>query len=286
MVARIEVDGVEIAYELRGKPGAQTVVLTPGGRFAMDSGGLPELADALVAGGKQVLLWDRPNCGASDVCFTGENESVMHARALLGLVKALKLGPVAVCGGSAGSRVSLIAASLDPKAVTHLVVWWISGGPIGLMQLAGHYCGEIATLASFGDMKFVADAPNFAQQIQRNPRNRDLILAQKPKEFVATMQRWALAYAPSPTSPIPIIAPEDFKRLTMPVLIMRNGESDVSHTRETSDWVHKLIPNSKMIDPPWPDHEWNESMQRQAKGGALFAGWPKMAPTILEFTKS
>ena len=42
-----------------------TSALTPGGRFDMDTAGVRELALALAEGGKQVLLWDRPNTGGS-----------------------------------------------------------------------------------------------------------------------------------------------------------------------------------------------------------------------------
>jgi pimeloyl-ACP methyl ester carboxylesterase len=283
-MARKTIDGLEIAYELIGEAGAPVVALTPGGRFPMDSGGLPELAQALVAGGKRALLWDRPNCGASDIVFKGPNESEVQARALLGLARELKLGKIALAGGSAGSRVSLIAAMLEPQSISHLVIWWISGGPIGLMQLANHYCGEIATLASIGGMEAVANAPQWKQQIERNPRNRDILLSYDPDDFIEIMQRWAKTYSPSDTSPVPGITASDWSKLTMPVLIFRSGKSDLSHTRRTSEWVHELIPHSKMLEPPWGDDEWNKCMVGQQSGKPLFGSWPKMAPFILEFT--
>src|SRR5258708_6327463 len=111
---RIDIDGIGIEYELRGRQGDPAIALTPGGRFAKDTPGLPQLAEALVSGGRRVLLWDRPNCGASDLCFTAPTESALHARILTSLIRNLDLGPVALAAGSAGSRVSLIAASQDP----------------------------------------------------------------------------------------------------------------------------------------------------------------------------
>ena len=53
-----------------------------------------------------------------------------------------RIGPTALAAGSSGSRVSLIAASRDPDIVSHLVLWWISGGLIGLISLANYYCVE------------------------------------------------------------------------------------------------------------------------------------------------
>jgi 2-hydroxy-6-oxonona-2,4-dienedioate hydrolase len=284
-VARISIDGIEIEYQLLGKPGAPAIAITPGGRFPMDSPGVPQLAEKLAAGGRRVLLWDRPNCGASDICFDASSESELQGRTLAQLIRALDLGPTALAAGSAGSRVSLIAASRDPEVVSHLILWWISGGALSLISLAAYYCVDSAIAASRGGMAAVAELPGWALQIQRNPRNRDIILAQDPARFIDTMERWALAYMPSQTSPVPGMSPEEFARLRMPVLVFQNGRSDLSHTRRTSEWVHELIPGSKLLDPPWPDDEWNVRSGAAIKtGSGHFAGWPAIAPAILDFT--
>ena len=284
-MARIQISGLAIEYELLGPQDAPAVALTPGGRFAKDSPGLPGLAQALAASGRRVLLWDRPNCGASDVSFEGDNESDLQARTLIELIRTLKLGPTALAAGSAGSRVSLIAASHDPQVVSHLILWWISGGAISLISLAAYYCVGSAIAASQGGMAAVAAMPGWAEQLRRNPRNRDIILAQDPERFLETMERWALAYMPSQTSPVPGMSPAAFARLRMPVLIFRSGKSDLSHTRRTSEWVHELIPHSELVEPPWPDDEWNQRSAYAAEhGSGHFAGWPMLAPAILAFT--
>lgn len=285
-MARIDIAGIGIEYELIGQQGAPAIALTPGGRFAKDSPGLPELAEALTAGGRRVLLWDRPNCGSSDLCFDADSESELHAQTLIRLIGALELGPTALAAGSAGSRVSLIAAARQPDLVSHLVLWWISGGPIGLLSLAYYYCCESATAASIGGMAAVAELPVWAEQVQRNPANRDTLLSQNPETFIKTMERWAMVYVPSPDSPIPGMSAADFAELRMPVLMYRNGQSDLSHTRRTSDWVHELIPHSVLHEPPWPDGEWNSRLSHSLKhGGGLFAGWPLLADGILDFIR-
>jgi len=234
------------------------------------------LADA----GRRVLLWDRPNCGASDICFDTDSESALQGRSLAALIRELGLGPTALAAGSGGSRVSLIAAAADPDAISHLVLWWISGGTLGMIQLAYYYCVEMAIAASKGGMQAVAAMPGWAVQIERNPRNRDIILAQDPAQFIKTMERWAAFYFPSETSPVPGLTPADFARLRMPALIYRSGASDLSHTRRTSEWVHELIAQSELREPPWADDEWN----RRSGTPGIFAGWPAMAPAILAFT--
>lgn len=284
---RITIDGIGIAYELLGKEGDPAVALTPGGRFTMDTPGLRELAEELIKGGRRVLIYDRPNCGRSDVCLRGESESEMQAEALMGLIRALDLGPTVIAGGSGGARVSLLAAARDPEICSHLAVWWISGGPIGLMQLATYYCGEAATLASRGGMEAVLNATSWAENFAKNPQAKEAILKMNPDKFIEVMQKWAAAYAPSDISPVPGMKPVDFARLTMPVLVFRSGRSDLSHTRATSEWVHRLIPHSTLMDPPWGDNEWNErsAAVQAGKEKGLFTSWPKLAPILLDFMK-
>jgi pimeloyl-ACP methyl ester carboxylesterase len=285
-VARIEISGINIEYELLGPEGAPAVALTPGGRFPKDTIGMKEFADELVAGGKRVLLWDRPNCGASDLCFDADNESELQGRTLTKLIRALGLGPTAVAAGSGGSRVSLIAASRDPEIVSHLIIWWISGGTVGLITLGAYYCCGSALAASQGGMEAVANLPDWALQIQRNPKNREILLSQDKDEFIRTMERWTAFYIPSPISPVPGMSLEDFAQLRMPTLVFRSGASDLSHTRRTSDWVSRLIPHCEYRDPPWNDDEWNYRTITNAKqGSGLFNSWHELAPAILEFTK-
>lgn len=284
-MARSSISGIDIEYELLGKAGAPAIAITPGGRFPKDSPGVPELAAALAAAGRRVLLWDRPNCGASDISFEAESESALAGRTLAQLIRALDLGPTALAAGSAGSRVSLIAASRDPDIISHLVLWWISGGALSLISLAYYYCVDSALAASRGGMEAVVKLPGWAEQIRRNPKNRDILLAQDPERFIETMERWALAYMPSQTSPVPGMSPADFARLRMPALIYRSGKSDLSHTRRASEWVHELIPQSQIVDPPWADNEWNVRSEYAMKhGSGHFAGWPALAPKILDFT--
>ncbi|MDG2005046.1 MAG: alpha/beta hydrolase [Novosphingobium sp.] len=281
---RIEILGLGIEYDLLGEPNAPAIALTPGGRFPMDTPGMPELAKELAAGGKRVLLWDRPNCGASDVTFDAEYESELQGRTLTKLIRALDLGPTAIAAGSGGSRVSLIAASRDPDIVSHLIVWWISGGLTGLLTTGTGYSCNSALAASWGGMESVAELPDWADQIERNPQAREAILAQDPDEFIRTMERWTEFFFPSEVSPVPGMTPQDFARLRMPTMVFRSGKSDLSHPRKTSDWVTRMLPQSEYVDPPWGDDEWNTRCTTHLKDGSpLFANWPKLAPQILEF---
>ena len=286
-MARADIHGTGIEYELHGKDGDPPVALTPGGRFTMDVPGLRLFAAELVKGGRQVLIYDRPNCGYSDSCLEGESESENQADRLGGLIRHLGLGPTVIAGGSGGARVSMLAASRNPDICSHLAMWWISGDPIGLMQLATYYCGEAAILASKGGMEAVMEATSWAEHFAKNPASRDKIRAMDPARFIEVMQKWASAYVPSLVSPVPGMRPIDFSRLTMPALVFKSHKSDLAHTETTSLWVHRLIPHSVLAIPPWRDDEWNyQSGETQAgKGHSLFTSWPKLAPAILDFVK-
>jgi 2-hydroxy-6-oxonona-2,4-dienedioate hydrolase len=281
-MARQDVGGIEIDYEFFGSADAPLVILTPGGRYPRDTPGLPQLAAALVKGGYRVLSWDRPSCGASDVSFEGISESVLHADTLVGLTAALGLERFALVGGSAGSRISLMAAARIPEKVSKMFIWWVSGGAISLTQLANYYCADAAMAASKGGMEAVL--PAFADQIARNPRNRELILKWNVDDYIARMQLWAEGYAYSRTSPVPGISADQFARMTMPTVVLRSGKSDLSHTREASEQTAALLPNAQLVEPPWPDQEWNNCGRiPNEPGRGRFERWPLLAPMILEF---
>jgi pimeloyl-ACP methyl ester carboxylesterase len=283
-MSRINISGIGIEYELLGRSGAQAIALTPGGRFSKDVPGLRALAEVLAAGDRRVLLWDRPNCGASDICFDGDSEAVLQGRILTQLIRALDLGPTAVGGGSAGSRTSLFAALADPATISHLIPWWISGGAVSLLTLGAAYFATPAVAARMFGLAAVLELPQW-DAIKNDPRKREGFLAQDPNQFVAVMERWATSFIGSEGSPVPGMRPEDFKRLTMPTLIIRGSAGDIYHPDYVSDWVHKLLPASQMVDPPWAD---DAPMQRLAEaartGGSPFQDWHLLAPAMLQFT--
>jgi pimeloyl-ACP methyl ester carboxylesterase len=283
-MARAEIDGIGIDYELIGT--GRAISITPGGRFSKNDPGVRELAEALAAGGFRALIWDRPNCGASDIALRGQSESVLNADVLAGLIRKLDLGPTILAGGSAGSRVSLLTAARQPKAAAGLFLWWITGGAIGLAALVGVYCGDAALAAAAGGMEAVAAMPTWREQIERNPGNRARLLEQDPAAFIDTMSRWADAFTPIPGSPVPGLTSADFAALSVPVVILRSGASDLHHLRKTSEQVHALIPHSILDEPPWGDREWIDRMAAARRGEGLFANWPKLAPQILKFARS
>jgi len=283
-MATVEIDGTLLAYDVIGDGGTPWV-LTPGGRFSKDVPGIRELAEALAREGNQVVIWDRPNCGASDVCFTGTSESAMQADHLAGLLRHLDMTPAVIFGGSGGARVSLLTVARHPEVARGLGMVWISGGVYGLLLLATHYCGESIRAAWQDGMEGVIELPEWAEVLERNPRNRDRFLAQDPQEFIATLEQWMLAYCPDPNQPVPGLSTAECAAVTVPTLVFRSGVSDPHHTRATSERLAEVIPGAQLLEPPWPDDEWKVRGAAARDGtGALFERWPLLAPQLLELS--
>jgi pimeloyl-ACP methyl ester carboxylesterase len=284
-MATVDIDGTTLAYEIIGD-GVPWVV-TPGGRFSKDTPGVRELAEALAAEGNRVLIWDRPNTGASDVCFTGSSESEMQADMLAGLLKALNMAPAVIAGGSGGARVSLLAAARHPDVTSKLAMWWISGGVFGLMTLGIVYCGESLRAAWQGGMEAVVELPEWTEVLERNPSNRARILELDRHAFIAVLERWMRVYCPDSGAVVPGLPDTAYRALALPTLIFRSGESDPYHTRATSEGLHALIPHSQLVEPPWGDREWIERTDAARNGtGHIFERWPLLAPQLLEFASA
>ena len=290
-MATATVDGLTIAYEVIGDEviGGEVIgdgrpwAITPGGRFSKDSPGVRELAEALAVAGNRVLIWDRPNTGASEVSFTGPSESAMQADALAGLLGHLDMAPAVVAGGSGGARVALLAATRHRDVASAVATWWISGGVYGLLVLGTHYCGGSIRAAWTGGMEAVADLPEWSEVLERNPANRQRFLDQDPQEFIATLERWMVAYCPCGDELVPGVPDADGRALDIPALVFRSGASDPNHTRATSEQLAALLPNARLVEPPWGDREWLERSAARpgGAGDGLFVRWPLLAPTLL-----
>jgi pimeloyl-ACP methyl ester carboxylesterase len=281
-----EYKGGKVVYEILGESG-DFIVLTPGGRFSKDIPGLRPLAQALVDGGYRVVLWDRPNCGKSDVQFYGQSESHMRAETLHALVTTLGIGPCIIAGGSGGARDSMLTIMLYPEIATKLVVWNIVGGVYGTFVLGAHYITpNIRPVLTMG-MEGLLHLREWKERIADNPANEARLLALDPDEFVKVMMRWLNAFVSKPGQTIPGVEDEMFDNITVPTLIIRGGEDDWDHPKRTSLEVSCLIKGSELIDPPWPEDAWEQAAKDNAQGKVkhfnMFDTWVQAAPSILKF---
>ncbi|GAA2734426.1 alpha/beta hydrolase [Actinocorallia aurantiaca] len=284
-MATASVNGLKVGYEVVGE--GRPWVITPGDRAGRDAPGVRELAEALAGHGNRVLIWDRPNTGESDVCFEGDSESAMQADVLAGLLRELGMAPAVIAGGSGGSRVSLLTAARHRDVAEGLALWWISGGVFGLLSIGLHYCAGSIRAAWEGGMEAVAELPEWAGVIDRDPANKQRILDQDPRRFIETMERWLAAYCPSEGELVPGLPYEEAHLLDVPTLVFRSGASDIHHRRETSERVALELPCSRLVEPPWEDTEWRERQAARTAGEApgVFVRWPLLAPALQKWAE-
>jgi pimeloyl-ACP methyl ester carboxylesterase len=284
----IEINGGIVVYEWVGPDDGEVVVITPGGRFSKDFGGIHELAYALADGGKRVFLWDRPNCGKSDIQLYGKSESHMRAETLGLMLKELGVEQVVAAGGSGGARDSIIFTIMWPELVTKLATWHIVGGTYSTIVLANVYVINELRAVHAGGIEAILElggsAGGWTDLIAANPRNRDRLLALGTEEFETVMDRWLNAFIPKPNEAIPGVPDYEFATIKVPTLVVRGGARDFDHPARTSFEVHSLIKGSRLVEPPWPEDAWEQASKDWAAGtGALFGPWVEAAPMLLDF---
>jgi 2-hydroxy-6-oxonona-2,4-dienedioate hydrolase len=282
----VELHGGRVVYELLGPESGQPIAVTPGGRFNKNVPGMRPLAEKLAEGGMCVLLWDRPNTGASDVQFFGLTESHMRADTLAALVKELDMAPCVIAGGSGGARDSILTVILHPEIATHLIAWSIVGGVYSTLNLAMVYVLPNIQTCKVGGIEAVIRMPEWQGLIEANPANEERLRTLGTDGFMEVMMRWLHAYVPKPGYTIPGVLDVEFENVTVPTLIIRGGKGDIDHPWRTSLEVHSLIPQSELVEPPWPEDAWERAVESARAGkGHIFDPWPAAAPTILEFVK-
>lgn len=285
-IETIEINGGNVAYEFLGPESGELIVMTPAGRFGMDLPGFRPLAEAVVAGGFRVLLWDRPNCGLSDVQLCGRSESDMRADTLAGLMAALGLGPCMLAGGSGGARDSVVVTIRYPELVTKMVLWNIVGGISGTLNLAHVYILPYLYVLRTLGIEGLIKTGEWARLIERNPRNEERLRALGTEKALAVLTAWLDSYVPKPGFTMPGVEDIEIKRIKVPTLIIRGGKNDFDHPKRTSLELSCVIGTSTVVDPPWAEDAWEKNIAAASRGEAeIFGAWPQVAPLILDFAK-
>jgi pimeloyl-ACP methyl ester carboxylesterase len=275
--------GLNIAYELIGD-GPKTAAITVGGRFSKETQGVRALAELLAPEGYKVLIWDRPNCGESDLSFLGDSEWTMNADVFAALLRHLDMAPAFLIGASAGTRISLHTVQRHPDVARKATAMWLSGGPIVLAELVKTYCGDVAIAARTGGMEKVAEDHWWKANIAGNPANRERLLSTNVETFIKTMERWAYALsAKGDSTPVVSISPDELRAMKLPVLVFNSSPLDVHHPRYITERLADMLPNSKLVEPPWGPTEWFE--RTAERDGHLFKSLPMLLPQLLEFDR-
>lgn len=246
------VNGCTIHYEETGS--GVPIFFTPGGRSPKAI--MRPIAERL-APDYRTIIYDRRNCGASDIVITGEeSEQEIWAEDLARLIKELGLAPAYLSGWSAGCRVSLLTAIRHPEVVKGLLLGWVTGGAVAAERLAYNYYGQYIEAAEQGGLAAVAETPYFAERISENPANRDRLLSMDVQEFVTVMGRWSAFFTLGADAPVIGASKEQLASIRVPTTIV-SGDDDV-HTLAAAQALHSILPNSEFHDPVIPREEWDE----------------------------
>lgn len=243
----VRVDGIDLHYEVHGT-GPRVVVVAHGalGSLAFaEAFGLP--AAALAARGLRVIAYDARGHGRSGF-FTNERDYDQHRLAgeLLGLLDALTLPRVSLCGTSMGATSALLVAHAHPERVDRLVL--PSPPPFGdemipvrraLRRLALSYRVLGAGLTA----RLVALRPG-----DDHPARTRALVGDQRRAAIVPAIRGFLA-APLDTSRLPAIA--------APTLILTQP-GDRVHPLRSGEILHRLMPTATLCVAPhltfWRGH--------------------------------
>jgi pimeloyl-ACP methyl ester carboxylesterase len=259
-----QVRGVELNYRVVGDAGPW-IALSPGARHPY-ANFLP-IAERIAAYGYRILLYDRRNCGASDVGFDGEgSENEIWADDLHELLKQRGALPAIIGGSSAGCRMSIIFALRHREATRALLLWRVTGGSLAANELAEAYYGQYITLARSGGMAAVAASAHFAECIRARPSNRERLLSFDPEYFIGVMNRWRDDFLRGADMPIIGASEADLRSIQQPACLIPGN--DFIHTPAAANNLQRLLPRSELhqvisvrpdddLLPEWSQPEWD-----------------------------
>jgi pimeloyl-ACP methyl ester carboxylesterase len=266
-----KVRGVNINYRILGNNGPW-VALSPGGR--RDISGIELLAGKVADAGYRVVVFDRRNCGASDVVIGGEeSEYEIWADDLHELLRQLGALPAVIGGSSSGCRTSLLFALRHPEAVKALLLWRVTGGRFACERLAQEYYGQYIEAAQQGGMAAVCELEHWKERIAARPENRAPLMKMDPAQFIEVMSRWREYFLRGVDLPVIGATEAELRSIKVPACIVPGN--DLTHGRQTGENLARLLPRSEVHvlfpkhydEPLSPREEWDEKAGEMA---ALF----------------
>jgi pimeloyl-ACP methyl ester carboxylesterase len=218
-----KIRGVNINYKIFGDHGPW-VALSPGGR--RDMSGIEILATRVAAEGHRVVIFDRRNCGASDVVIAGEDsEYEIWADDIHELLSQLGALPAIVGGSSSGCRTALLFALRHPDAVRALLLWRVTGGRFACERLAEEYYGQFITAAKAGGMAAVCEMEHWKERIEANPANRSALMNMDPARFIAVMSHWREYFLRGADLPVIGATEAELKSINVPACIVPGNDN-------------------------------------------------------------
>ena len=271
-----QVRGVNLNYKVLGDHGPW-VALSPGGR--RDISGIELLAGKVADHGYRVVVFDRRNCGASDVVIDGtESEYEIWADDIHELLRQLNALPAIVGGSSSGCRTALLIALRHPDAVRALLLWRVTGGRFAAERLAEEYYGQFIEAAKRGGMAVVCEMEHWKERIEARPQNRDALMKMNPEQFIKVMSHWREYFLKGADLPVIGATEEDLKSIKVPTCVVPGN--DLTHGPKVVENLSRAMPHAEVhkLFPKFynealsPREEWDEKAGEMA---TLFADFIK-----------
>ena len=253
---KIEVNGVNIAYEIAGD----------GSPFVWSSHGWGSLGpEAYVVGGRmsanyKVLLWDRRNAGASGFGVEDSpSDWYLWTDDLHELLRSLGMGPAYLAGTSGGYLFSLLMAYRYPSDVKGLMLFGPSTDDVTLLKPIGkaRYL-FLAEVAEKDGMQAVFEASanppeelehalavGWIAQCAQSEDSKKRILSFDAKEFAAIMRKWDSWFS-SPSVYLGNIEEDEIRNIKIPAIVASGF--DELHPEHTAKHLYNLLPNAEWAD--------------------------------------
>jgi len=267
-------ENLNLHYDIVGDHGPWAA-LSPGGRRGMQA--VRGLASALARSGVRVVIFDRRNCGASDVAFDESRaEDQAWADDLHALLNHVGAAKAWIGGGSSGCRMSLLYALKYPQQVSGLLLWKITGGAFAARRLAAQYFTDYIRLAESGGMAAVCASEHFSAGISTNPGNRERLMQFTPETFIAVMREWHRRFAEGASSPILGVSENQLRSIQIPAFVIPGNDN--THPLVAGQRLHALLPESELailfpvqVDADVaPQEDWQ---RKEPEIANLFAGF-------------
>jgi pimeloyl-ACP methyl ester carboxylesterase len=241
-MAYAKVRGVNINYKVLGDRGPW-VALSPGGR--RDISGIEPLARRLAGTGHRVMVFDRRNCGASDVVIDGnDSEYEIWADDLHGLLSKLDALPAFVGGSSSGCRTALLFALRHPEAVRGLMLWRVTGGRSACERLAQEYYGQHIAAAKQGGMAAVCEMEHWKERIEARAGNRGALMKMDPERFIAVMSHWREYFIRGADLPVIGATEAELQSIKVPACIVPGNDN--THSQKTGENLGRILSKAEV----------------------------------------
>lgn len=259
--------GVALVYQLAEAPGGSTkapVVILGGGMTGRHEACAGYGAESAFKD-HPVLIFDRRNTGASDVCYDGigggseQHASENHAQVadLAELLVGLGLPPCILYGHSSGARLFGMLAIAHPHLVKALVLCILTGGKTAAKNLGYEYYGRHIRSAEAGGMAAVLADRAFGAAAQGQPlgasgarlnrRAAPYLQGLEVAAYVQAMRASQAFYAATKGEPALGLPAASLAALRAPTLCVNYyppADNDGMHTPEVTRAVAAAVPTA------------------------------------------